>query len=194
MLVKSGFSLRSGGASSSIYDKDSAGEFEDRSIGGTTSMLTVDDNNDSLFREPNATNLQPMASHTRASLGPTATLVSLGGGSRSRVSFGELRQPSVPPTTMLGARRGGESGFLIGEEEEEEGVGQGSEATPQEQRAEEVMLHESQSTLKGSFGYANKIIQICSYIHSFACIFVSANIKFLYFTIVLTWPLMKMIF
>ena len=187
MLVKSGFSLRSGGASSSIYDKDSAGEFEDHSIGGTTSMLTVDDNNDSLFREPSATNLQPMASHTRASLDPTATLVSLGGGSRSRVSFGDLRQPSVPPTIMLGTRAagrggGGESGFLIGEEgEEEEGVEHGSEATPREQRAEEVMLHESQSTLKGSFGYASKIIHICSYI-VFACIFVTANIKFLLFS------------
>ena len=154
MLVKSGFSLRSGGASSSIYDKDSAREFEDHSIGGTISMLTMDDNNDnnsSLFREP--------------SLDPTATLVSLGGGSRSRVSFGELQQPSVS-NTMFGVRaggRGGESGFLIGEEGEEEAVEHGSEVTPREQRGEEVMLHESQSTLKGSFGYASKIC-ICSYI------------------------------
>ena len=114
-------------------------------------MMMMDDNDDSLFREPNTMDLQPGASHTRTSLGHTATLVSLG---ESRVSFGELRQQSVP--TMLGARAG-ESGFLIEEEEEgeERGVEYDSEATPtpaRDQRGEEVMLHESQSTLKGSFG------------------------------------------
>jgi hypothetical protein len=58
---------------------------------------------------------------------------------------------------MLGARAG-ESGFLlIGEEGEGEGVEHDSEATPRGQRGEEVMLHESQSTLKGSFGYASYI-------------------------------------
>ena len=60
------------------------------------------------------------------------------------------------------ARGGGESGFLI--EEEEKGVEHGSEATPtlpREQRGgEEVMLHESQSTLKGSFGYATYLYNV----------------------------------
>lgn len=123
-------------------------EFEDHSIGGSASLTMMDDN-DSLFREPDITDLQPVASHTRTSLGHTATLLSLGG---SRVSFGELRQQSVP--TMLGAG-GRESGFPIEEEKEgeEEWVEPvGSEATPREQRGE---LYESHSTLKGSFGYAS---------------------------------------
>ena len=117
-------------------------------------MMMMDDDN-SLFREPNIVDLQPVASHTRTSLGHTATLVSLG---ESRVSFGELRQQSVP--TMLGATAG-KSGFLIEvekEEGEEKGVEHDSEATStpaRDQRGEEVMLHESQSTLKGSFGYVH---------------------------------------
>ncbi len=158
MLVKSGFSLRRGGASST--DKDSVTttrEFEEHSIEGTASLTMMDDN-DSLFRESNIADLPPVASHTRTSLGHTATLVSLGG---SRVSFGELRQQSVP--TMLGAG-GRESGFPIEEEKEgeEEGVEHGSEATPREQGGEEMMLYESQSTLKGSFGYASQ----CTCTHS----------------------------
>ena len=150
MLVKSGFSLRSGGVNSSM-DRDSTRDFEDlSSAGGTTSMMMMDDDNTSLFRGPNVTDLQPLASHTRTSLDHTATLVSLG---ESRVSsnFGELRQQSVP--TILGARAGGESGFMI--EEEEEGAEHGSEATPSRDQRDE--LHESQSTLKGSFGYARLI-------------------------------------
>ena len=159
MLVKSGFSLRSGNASSSI-DKGSSGEFEDHSIGGASASMIMSDDDALSFREPNTMDLHPAASHTRTSLGHTATLVSLG-ELRLSSNFGELRQQSVPTMLAARARGGGESGFLI---EEEKGVEHGSEATPtppREQRGgEEVMLHESQSTLKGSFGYA-------TYLYSF---------------------------
>ena len=112
--------------------------------------MSMMDDNDSLFREPLISNVDIQQVTTRTSLGHTATLVSLG---ESRVSFGDLRQHSVP--TMLGA---GESGFPI-EEEEEEGAENFDETTPTppgEQDGEE-MLHESQSTLKYShysFRYA----------------------------------------
>ena len=127
--LESGSSLRSGNTSSSI-DKGSSREFEDHSIGGAAASMMMSDDDALSFREPNTMDLHPAASRTQTSLGHTATLVSLG-ELRLSSNFGELQQQSVPTMLAARARGGGESGFLIEEEEgEEKGMEHGSEATP----------------------------------------------------------------
>ena len=150
MLAKSGFSLRNGGSTDkgSVLTSSSREFKGGRSIAGTTSMIT--DDNESLFRDSDV-EMRPMASHTRASLDLTATLVSLG---ESRGSFGDHWKQSVP--NRLGA---GESGFAF-----EEGEEHGNEATPTSSRRQggdqEQTLHDSRSTLGGSFGYKNYQLEI----------------------------------
>ena len=148
MLVKSGFSMRSGrGTSGKGSVSVTTRDIEDASsLGAPGSMM---DDNDSVFgqhsdpdlldedRPPTAT---PRAA-THLSLGQTTTYVSLG---ESRLTFDDLRQ--------LGA---GESGFAPGDygdddKEEEEGEEHG-EATPTPGKLNRLEdLHQSQSTLKGS--------------------------------------------
>ena len=144
MLVKSGFSLRSGRVTSG---KDSVSvttrDIEDTSSLGAPGSMMGD--NDSVFgqhsvpdllnvdRPPTAT---PRAT-THLSLGQTTTYVSLG---ESRLTFDDMRQ--------LGA---GESGFAPGDYGEDEKEEEHGEATPTPGKLSRLDgLHQSQSTLKGS--------------------------------------------
>ena len=125
MLVKSGFSLRSGG----ITDKESVTTardfFEGSSVGGSGSL----EDNDSVFRERSLSDIQNTATNSRSSLG-------------------DLHQQSMPPT--LG---GGEGGFTSDEEEEEEEEKEvehsETTSTPSDQDGQDSLQH-SQSTLKAS--------------------------------------------
>lgn len=153
MLVKSGFSMRSGGAST---DKNSASAAS-RDVGEESSLgapgSTINDS-DSIFGQQSLSDLldverpptapaTPTRAATRVSLGQTTTYVSLG---ESRLTFDGLRQQSVP--TILGA---GESGFAPGNYDDNEEKKEGEEhreTTPTPGMLE--ISHESQSTLKNS--------------------------------------------
>lgn len=147
MLVKSGFSMRSGGST----DKQSI--TSSRESGDPGSLAEVD--NDSVFRErslsdfdmqhPSATVTPRLG--TRVSLGHTATYTSLLG--ESRLTFEDLRQQSVP-TIVFDV---GEHGYTPGGDDDNDGD-EGEEhfettPTPGEQIRQDI-VGRSHSTLRAS--------------------------------------------